>query len=108
MVRPLDGPTVAPLPNDVAAAQPVESAAYAGGAESVPTISSVIASGVSIPDLHLDIHVYSAQPAERFIFVNMRKYHEGQTLNEGPVIDRITPEGAILNYQGRRFLLPRQ
>jgi len=108
MVQQLDGPTVAPLPAGATAAPPVDPPANAGDAESVPTISSVIASGVSIPDLHLDIHVYSAQPAERFIFVNMRKYHEGQTLNEGPVIERITPEGAILSYQGRRFLLPRQ
>lgn len=108
MVQQLDGPTVAPLPQAAPGTEPADTAANAGGAESVPTISSIIASGVSVPDLHLDIHVYSAQPAERFIFVNMRKYHEGQTLNEGPVIERITPDGAVLNYQGRRFLLPRQ
>jgi len=108
MVQQLDGPTVAPLPQDAPGTEPANAAVNAGGAEPVPTISSIIASGVSVPDLHLDIHVYSAQPAERFIFVNMRKYHEGQTLNEGPVIERITPDGAVLNYQGRRFLLPRQ
>jgi hypothetical protein len=39
--------------------------------------------------------------------VNMHKYVEGQSLSEGPTVERITPEGVILNRQGLRFLLPR-
>ena len=58
--------------------------------------------------MRLDIHVYSHNPAERFVFVNMRKYVEGQVLTEGPTVERITPEGAVLNQRGLRFLLPRQ
>ena len=27
-----------------------------------------------LPDLHIDIHVYSENTAERFVFVNMKKY----------------------------------
>jgi general secretion pathway protein B len=38
----------------------------------------------------------------------MRKYVEGQSLSEGPMLERITPDGAILNQRGTRFLLPRQ
>ncbi len=45
---------------------------------------------------------------ERFVFVNMRKYLEGETLKEGPSVERITAEGVILNQRGLRFLLPRQ
>ena len=52
--------------------------------------------------------VTTAPPAERFVFVNMRKYHEGDTLSEGPTIERITPDGTVLNHQGQRFVLPRQ
>ena len=66
------------------------------------------ASGKALPDLHLDIHVYSEKPADRFVLVNMRKYTEGQTLSEGPAVERITPEGVVLNNHGLRFLLPRQ
>lgn len=62
----------------------------------------------SLPDLHLDIHVYSGQPSERFVFINMTKYKESAKLNEGPVVKQITPEGVLLGYQGTDFLLPRE
>ena len=52
--------------------------------EVLPTSFDLAASGTALPELHLDIHVYSANPAERFVFVNMRKYAEGQALKEGP------------------------
>lgn len=104
IVRPIEAPAVAPLPAGAATAA---RSATQGGSESVPTMNALAATGVSLPDLHLDIHVYSTKPAERFIFVNMRKYHEGDTLTEGPTIERITPEGAVVNQQGQRFLLPR-
>jgi len=67
-----------------------------------------MASGTALPDMHLDIHVYAPKPADRFVFVNMRKYTEGQALKEGPTLERITPDGAVLNHHGLRFLLPRQ
>jgi hypothetical protein len=38
----------------------------------------------------------------------MRKYQEGETTKEGPSVERITPDGVILNQRGLRFLLPRQ
>lgn len=107
IVRPIEAPAVAPLQSRPA----LESRAAAGSETSkevLPSAGSLIAAGTSLPDLHLDIHVYSTNPAERFVFVNMRKYQEGQTLTEGPTIERITPEGAILNQQGLRYLQPRQ
>lgn len=76
--------------------------------EVLPTLDNLTASGTALPELHLDIHVHSPNPAERFVFVNMRKYVEGQTLNEGPAVERITAEGVVLNHRGLRFLLPRQ
>lgn len=63
---------------------------------------------LALTDLHLDIHVYSGQPADRFVFVNMSKYKEGATLSEGPVVREITTDGVILNYRGTTFLLPRE
>jgi general secretion pathway protein B len=75
----------------------------------IPTLDSIGGSGaLNLPQLHLDIHVYSAAAAERFVFINMRKYTEGQSLNEGPLVERITPEGAVLTYRNQRFVLPRQ
>jgi general secretion pathway protein B len=76
--------------------------------EVLPTFRELGGTSANLPDLHLDIHVHSPMPAERFVFVNMRKYIEGQSLSEGPVIERITSEGVVLNHRGLRFLLPRQ
>lgn len=83
---------------------------------SLPTVADGLASfnelrarGVlQLPDLHLDIHVYSGTPAERFVFVNMSKYTENSTLDEGPTVREITPDGVILDYLGTAFLLPRE
>jgi general secretion pathway protein B len=73
------------------------------------TFNELRANGtIVLPDLHLDIHVYSEQPADRFVFVNMNKYREHATLTEGPLVKEITPEGVILEHQGAGFLLPRE
>jgi len=73
------------------------------------TFNDLRAKGVlALPDMHLDIHVYSGQPEDRFVFVNMSKYKEHATLLEGPVVSEITPDGVILSYQGAEFLLPRE
>lgn len=73
------------------------------------TFNELRASGtIVLPDLHLDIHVYSDQPAERFVFVNMNKYREQARLTEGPLVKEITPEGVILEHLGNGFLLPRE
>ena len=59
-----------------------------------------------LPDLHIDIHVYSENAAERFVFVNMKKYDEGNFLDEGPLIKAITEEGVVLEQNDISFLLP--
>ena len=74
-----------------------------------PSILEMRVNGsLDIPDLHLDIHVYSIDPEDRFVFVNMAKLREGSTLAEGPVVSEIVPEGVVLSYQGQNFLLPRE
>jgi general secretion pathway protein B len=77
--------------------------------EVLPTISELDLRGANaLPDLHLDVHVYATKPAERFVYINMHKYREGNTLAEGPVLERIRRDGVVLDYRGLRFLLPRQ
>ena len=102
LVRPIDAPAVAP------AAIPAQAQAQSGSEEMLPTQMDLAAGGTVLPEMHLDIHVYSARPTDRFVFVNMQKYTEGQALKEGPTLERITTEGAVLNHRGLRFLLPRQ
>jgi general secretion pathway protein B len=76
--------------------------------DDLPNAEQLIASGeLATPPLHLDIHVFSARPAERFVFINMRRYGEGAQLAEGPRVEGITPEGVVLSQNGRRFVLTR-
>ena len=107
VVRPVTPPTVAPLENQPTFGSRARSNATDDN-EVLPTLNSLVASGMNVPEMRLDIHVYSSNPAERFVFVNMRKYSEGQTLSEGPTLERIRTDGAVLNHHGTRFLLPRQ
>jgi general secretion pathway protein B len=77
--------------------------------EILPSISEITLTGAqALPDLHLDVHVYATNPADRFVYINMRKYHEGAALTEGPRVERIRRDGVVLNYQGLRFILQRQ
>jgi general secretion pathway protein B len=58
--------------------------------------------------LRLDVHVFATQPADRFVLINMKKYHQGQQLQEGPRLDEITADGVILTLRGEKFRLQAQ
>ncbi len=80
-----------------------------GTIDDTPTLTALGGSGaLNLPDLRLDIHVYSPNASERFAFINSRKYTDGQNLVEGPLVERISQEGVVLSYRGKRFVLPRQ
>jgi general secretion pathway protein B len=92
-----------------AAPDPVLTDSNPGDSEALPSINEInVAEQPALANLHLDVHVYATQPSERFVYINMRKYREGATLAEGPVLERIRRDGVVLNYQGLRFVLPRQ
>lgn len=60
----------------------------------------------SVPELRLDVHVFSDDRVQRFVVLNSRHYREGDYTHEGPRLDIITEDGAILTYRGHRFLIP--
>lgn len=72
------------------------------------TLDQYRATGGALPELNLELHVYSPAAAERFVFINSTKYVEGQTLTEGPRLGAITRDGAVLVHEGRSLLLPRE
>jgi general secretion pathway protein B len=82
---------------------------YVAPRSDLPSLLELSLAGtINLKPLHLDIHVFSEDPAERFIFINMAKYREGARLAEGPQVDAITKEGVVLVHQGRRFILTRE
>ncbi len=99
-----------PSPATVTQAEPpTPKATPSSSGARILTIDEVRVNGtVQLTDLHLDIHVYSDVPAERFVFINMTKLRERSQLEEGPTVAEITRDGVILEYQGTTFLLPRE
>jgi hypothetical protein len=74
----------------------------------LPSVVALLAQGVSLPELRLELLAFREQPRDRFVFINGRKYVEGDRLIEGPQLQSIAPTGAVLVYAGRRFLLAPQ
>lgn len=62
----------------------------------------------SMPNLHLDLHVYAADPQQRFVIISGQRVREGGTLDGGIIVEQITPDGATLNQRGTRFHLGRE
>lgn len=92
------------------AAEPPASTVSSGADSAVllPSLDELrLAGDVNLPELHIDIHVWSDNVSERFVFINMDKYRERDTLAAGPVVREITRDGVVLDYRGRRFMLPR-
>jgi len=108
---PADTASNDPATPAATAPPPVSAAPDAAARDSLtlPTFDQLRAGGIlNLPDLHLDIHVYSDLPGDRFVFVNMTKHRENSRLAAGPRVVTITPEGVVLEHQGTRFLLPRE
>ncbi len=62
-----------------------------------------------MPKLELSMHVFSPEPGERFIVLNGKRFTL-ETPAPGPdltLLD-IVADGAVFEYRGQRFLLPRQ
>ncbi len=77
-----------------------------------PLLSEVLANPLmdstlmALPELSLDVHVSGGSSDDRFVFINMRKYREGDITDEGLSVDSIDSEGVILSFDGEQFRLP--
>ena len=62
-----------------------------------------------LPKLELSMHVFSPEPTERFIVLNGKRYTL-ETPTPGPELTLldIVADGAVFEFRGQRFLLPRQ
>ncbi len=73
---------------------------------SLPEYENLLVEGrINLPNLKMDMHVYNRTPAKRFVFINFKKYREGDTLDKKTKIEEITPRGVVMNHGGERFLL---
>jgi general secretion pathway protein B len=96
------------VPAGVSPDAPAPAAAAPDDEALLPSFNELVIAGrLALPPLHLDIHVYDDVPASRFVFIDGRKYREGERLAAGPEVERITEAGVVLRHQNERFLLPR-
>ena len=94
-----------PADTEPAVAPPAGSAHEATGSANLRNYAEL---GGSLPELRLDLHVYAANPAERYAFINMHKVREGDVTAEGVQVKEITRDGVVLDYHGTEFVLGRQ
>lgn len=74
---------------------------------SVPNYQEAAVSAGLPPNLAINLHSWSKQPAQRYILLNMVRLREGDTSPQGVKVETITQDGAILSWQGREFSLQR-
>jgi general secretion pathway protein B len=101
---PPDAPDPTLLP-DTPIAAPDAGVTYSEGPP--PSAAGLTALTAGLPELTVDLHIFTDDPAKRAVFINGRRYTQGDAIAEGPRVEEITRDGAVLNYRGQRFLLPR-
>jgi general secretion pathway protein B len=93
-------PAARPVP--VEPARPSPAAATPSEKAAAPAVPGP---GEDIPRMKLEVHVYSESPAARLVFINGRKYVEGDRIDDKYLLERITENGATLTHQGQRLHL---
>jgi hypothetical protein len=57
--------------------------------------------------LRINVHVYDNNPAARFVLIDMHRYREGEAIDGGLTLERITPDGVVLRKGDERFQVGR-
>jgi general secretion pathway protein B len=60
-----------------------------------------------LPPLKLSMHVYAADPKQRFVILNQARVEEGETTPDGVELREVRPDGVILEFKGQQFFYPR-
>ena len=97
--------SMAAPPSDVRRSTPP---AFPVSSEESPTLPSrddLLAAGAAIPEANLNMHVYDASPALRFVLLNGQRLREGEVSREGLRVEQILPSGVLLSAGGTSFML---
>jgi len=69
--------------------------------EEQPALASSQATQQSMSAIKIEGHIYDENPDARMVIINGKVRKEKQTISAGLLLQEITPDGVILNYQGR-------
>jgi general secretion pathway protein B len=71
----------------------------------VAPVTPVVPPPTDRSKLKLEVLSYSDVPAQRLVFINGRRYREGDTVDGGAKVVEIREDGVVLLDQGQRFTL---
>ncbi|TAA47227.1 general secretion pathway protein GspB [Corallincola spongiicola] len=60
----------------------------------------------AVPSLSFSQHIYSSDASKRWVKVNGQTVHEGETVSEDLVLERIDPQSVVMSLHGYMFSLP--
>jgi general secretion pathway protein B len=97
-----------------AALKPADKAAHvpatpkAANAASLPSIWDLpYSTRKDLPEIDLTMHVYSSDPASRFVVIKGTRHIEGEELGQDLFLREIRQDGLVLEFKGERFFFPR-
>jgi general secretion pathway protein B len=111
MVPPSSPPPAPPKPAAPRAPQPAPLKASAptpaAEEEKLPSLRQLpeaIQRGV--PPVTFGGYMYSKNPADRLLLIDKTLRHEGEEVAPGLVLEKLLPQGAVMNYKGNRYRVP--
>lgn len=60
-----------------------------------------------VPEFSFSVLVYASKPADRFVLVNGERLQEGDSYQQGLVVEEIRRDGIVFSYRLYRFLVER-
>jgi general secretion pathway protein B len=103
VVNPADFQPARPAGTVPRSAPEPASSEQRGVDSALPTAAELSASG--LPEMRLALHSYDDNPANRYVLLNSQRLREGETMQDGVRVERITADGVILSWRGQRFRL---
>jgi general secretion pathway protein B len=104
IAAPQPHPEVAGQPHPQAAPSPVLTASKLD----VPSYYDLpFATRKALPQLRMSMHVYTADPKQRFVILDGARMVEGDATTDDVTLREIRPDGVVLEFQGQRFFFPR-
>ena len=62
---------------------------------------------LSVPNININVFVYTEHPEGRFIMIDMQKYQRGQQINKDMKLHEIRPNSIVVEYKNRVFQIKR-
>ncbi len=60
-----------------------------------------------VPEIKFSVLVYAGEPADRFVLVNGQRLAEGDSYQQGLVVEEIRRDGVVFSYRLYKFLVER-